>query len=89
MQLTSLFRKKPKPPTNTVELPTQLTLENLEALIAELKKREQPPVDGDGKAVFIADMTDAEYIKWKHEEEDGWRAVYNKMLGRDTPDDER
>jgi hypothetical protein len=37
---------------------------------------------GDGKAVFLPEMTDAEYDKYRHEEKRGWGKFYDKLFGR-------
>lgn len=42
----------------------------------------EPEVIGDGNATFIEPMSESEYAKWRHEEEHGWRGVYNKLLKR-------
>ena len=48
-------------------------------LLAELKNKEEE-VKGDGKGVFLEDMTDEEYEDWVMKEEKGWKGFINKVF---------
>lgn len=37
---------------------------------------------GDGKAVFLSDMTEAELEEFVHQEERGWRKFVEKFFGK-------
>lgn len=57
----------------------------LRKLASELEK-EAAKIEGDGKAEFLPDMTDAEYAAHVHEVENGWKPFMDRVLGR-TPDE--
>lgn len=39
---------------------------------------------GDGNAEFLEPMTDEEFARWEHEQDRGWKKVYDRLLRRDT-----
>lgn len=90
MKLPNLFKKKQKAtPLEAVKLfadTFSLTQEDLEKLAGIMSDRvvEMPAgeIQGNGKAEFLAPMSDAEYARYMHEETHGWKGVYNKLLGR-------
>lgn len=49
---------------------------------------QQKRVEGDGRAEFLADMTEEEYARHVIEEDHGWRSFYDKVLGRKTDEHE-
>ena len=38
------------------------------------------PPEGDGNAVFLEDMTPAQFADYQHHEQDGWNNFYKKFL---------
>lgn len=48
----------------------------------DIKRLDFIPVEGDGKAEFLEPMTESEYVTWMHEQEHGWKKVYDKLLNR-------
>lgn len=58
-----------------------MTPELLRQIADEIERRKREE-DGDGKAVFMTDMTDEEYAIHVIEEDHGWRTFYDKVLGR-------
>ena len=58
--------------------------------MAELKNKESEEVKGDGKGVFLAEMTDEEYEDWVMKEEKGWKGFINKVfnLNKDEANNE-
>lgn len=92
MKLTNPFKKRQQSNSNqdwsafmSPKLFNSLTEDQKRNLATELdaRKAETRVAEiGDGKAVFIEPMTDEEYVKWRHEEEHGWKGVYNKLLNR-------
>lgn len=45
----------------------------------EVEKQEEERLKGDGKAVFLSDMTEEEYQEYVHNEVDGWKKFTNKV----------
>lgn len=90
MNLHNIFKKKIQPTTSQQVLGTikenGITFDQLRELYIELENAgaflDQQSVQGDGKATFIEAMTDEEYVKWEHENEHGWKKVYDKFLKR-------
>ena len=39
-------------------------------------------IEGDGKATLLEPMTDSEFAQWEHEQDRGWKKVYDKLLHR-------
>jgi hypothetical protein len=60
----------------------------LRKLADQLEERAQA-IEGDGRAEFLEDMTDAEYAIHILEEDHGWREFYDKVLGRKPKDEPR
>lgn len=49
-------------------------------LLERLKKiKDNTDTLGDGQAVYMDDMTEAEYADYQHQEENGWGKVYKKL----------
>lgn len=45
----------------------------------ELEREREERNKGDGKAVFLSDMTEDEYIKYLEDEVNGWKKFNNKV----------
>lgn len=47
---------------------------------------EQPPVLGNGRAVYLSDMTEEEYDEYSHHITHGWEGFYQRVknLGHDN-----
>ena len=45
----------------------------------EFEKMEEERLKGDGKAVFLSDMTEEEYQEYLHDEVNGWKKFNNKL----------
>jgi hypothetical protein len=41
-------------------------------------------IQGDGKAVFLSDMTEEEHEDYVHQEERGWGKFYKRYFGKDA-----
>jgi len=54
----------------------------------EARERRERETAGDGNAVFMEDMTDAEYAQHIIEHDHGWKEFYDKVLGRKSGDGE-
>jgi hypothetical protein len=46
------------------------------------KKEITPEPEGDGKAVFMEDMTEEEYQDYLHKEKHGWKNFYKTIWGK-------
>lgn len=66
----------------------RLTLEQLKVQLdrieEEIFKREN---EGDGSAVFLDDMTDAEFEQYQYEETHGWKGFINNIKNLGTEHD--
>lgn len=89
LRLPQLFQKKQHQPLNEIELfddkfLNDLTDDQRKELAQVLATMQQTPeiAQGDGNAVFLEPMSEHQYAKWIHEEERGWRGIYNKWLNR-------
>lgn len=63
------------------EDPNPFTAEDWDKAMKLLSEK-QSVIEGDGKAEFLEPMSDAEYVKYMHEETHGWKGVYNRLLNR-------
>lgn len=91
MKLPHLFKRKTKTTKGVGSWDEFAETANFEAMLAEFKKYyeskkevEQEPLNGDGNAQFIEPMTESEYATYMHEQEHGWRRIYDRFLGRDN-----
>lgn len=50
-------------------------MESLKNLLAQV----EPPATGDGRAVFLPDMTEEEYAEYDRNEVQGWGKVLAKL----------
>lgn len=46
----------------------------------DILEKQEKEAQGDGRAVFLSDMTEDEYAEYKHMEVDGWRKFYRKIF---------
>lgn len=98
MKLVKKIKQMLMPKQRTLQTPQQKINQmeaELEALKAELalpNQPQQPPVEGDGKAVFIELGTDEEYEDYVMKEERGWgnfiKKVFNPNDNDETNSDE-
>ncbi len=74
----------------TIPKESPITLEQLSQLYKLLEKQgaflftdqQLEVMKGDGKATLIEPMTDEQYAKWEHEQDRGWKKVYDRLLNR-------
>ena len=56
-----------------------LTLEKLAEVFNSLPEEYKQGTKGDGKAVFLPDMTEEEYDQYLEDEVNGWKKFKNKL----------
>ena len=86
MHLPKLFKRTRKSYLPQTEELNPLTLEQLKKLYKAMEEQgaflDQQPVQGDGKATLLEPMTDSEFAQWEHENDRGWKKVYDRILRR-------
>lgn len=90
MELRNLFRRKTiqRQPITLNDLGDALATlsdDDKRKLADALVAVQKPLTLGDGRATFLEPMTDDEYARWVHEEDHGWKKVYDILLGRSKP----
>lgn len=73
-----MLKPKKKLPISYEEM--ERALEERDRRIAEEEREKTEGPLGDGKAVFLADMTDEEYEKYVMEEEKGWGGFIKEVF---------
>lgn len=54
---------------------SEITIQQIKDALAKLEKEN----DGDGKAVYLSDMSEDEYDEYVHEEMNGWKGFNNTI----------
>lgn len=61
----------------------KLTESQVKALVALMDDTETTiEIKGDGKAELLEPMTDEQFAQWEHENDRGWKKVYDRILRR-------
>lgn len=97
MHLPKWFQRTPKKIhlTQSLEGLDELSIGLIEAGISSLSdedkerirnalKKAMQETSGDGKATLLEPMTDSEFAQWEHEQDRGWKKVYDKLLRREA-----